>query len=54
MTERLVLHSLTADGFTVEHESTPDGGETWNADLRLTYTRPGAADAAPAAEAASP
>ncbi len=38
--ERLVLHSLTPDGFTVEHESTPDGGETWNADVRLTYTRP--------------
>lgn len=39
VTERLVLHSLTADGFTVEHETTPDGGETWVGDLRLSYVR---------------
>jgi hypothetical protein len=41
VTERLVLHSLSADGFVLEHETTPDGGETWNADLRLTYIRAG-------------
>jgi hypothetical protein len=53
VTERLVLHSLTADGFTVEHETTPDEGETWNADLRLTYARPGAEGEAPASDAAA-
>jgi hypothetical protein len=41
VTERLILHSLTADGFTVEHETTPDGGETWVGDLRLSYVRKG-------------
>ena len=39
VTERLVLHSLTADGFTLEHETTPDGGATWVGDLRLSYAR---------------
>jgi hypothetical protein len=42
LTERIVLSDVTADGFTVEHQYTPDGGATWAGSLRLTYTRGGA------------
>jgi hypothetical protein len=42
LTERIVLSGVTADGFTVEYQHTPDGGESWAGSLRLTYTRGGA------------
>lgn len=40
LTERIILSGVTADGFTVEYQYSPDGGETWAENLRLTYTKP--------------
>lgn len=53
VTERIVLWGLTADGFTVEYETTPDEGETWVGNLRLTYARPGAGGGEPEATEAA-
>ena len=53
VTERIVLSVPAADGFTVEYQSTPDGGETWVGSVRLSYARP-AGDGGESAAAAQP